>query len=54
MGIGPVNAIRGALQKAGLTLADMDLVEVRSVASVVGGVTRVPILNNLIPWRVSI
>lgn len=29
MGIGPAEAIRGALQKAGLTLADMDLVEVR-------------------------
>ncbi|CAM9349772.1 unnamed protein product, partial [Hapterophycus canaliculatus] len=28
MGIGPAEAIRGALQKAGLTLADMDLVEV--------------------------
>lgn len=28
MGIGPVDAIRGALQKAGLTLADMDLIEV--------------------------
>ncbi|CAM9436225.1 unnamed protein product, partial [Laminaria digitata] len=28
MGIGPADAIRGALQKAGLTLADMDLIEV--------------------------
>eukprot|EP00904_Undaria_pinnatifida_P012214 jgi/Undpi1/8122/HiC_scaffold_24.g10594.m1 len=28
MGIGPADAIRGALQKAGLTLADMDLVEI--------------------------
>lgn len=28
MGIGPADAIRGALQKAGLTLADMDIVEV--------------------------
>lgn len=28
MGIGPAEAIRGALQKAGLTLGDMDLVEV--------------------------
>lgn len=28
MGIGPVDAIRGALTKAGLTLADMDIVEV--------------------------
>lgn len=28
MGIGPAGAIRGALQKAGLTLADMDLIEV--------------------------
>ena len=31
MGIGPADAIRGALQKAGLTLADMDLVEVRTL-----------------------
>ncbi len=30
MGIGPADAIRGALQKAGLTLADMDLIEVWS------------------------
>ena len=28
MGIGPADAIRGALQKAGLTLADMDIIEV--------------------------
>lgn len=28
MGIGPADAIRGALVKAGLTLADMDIVEV--------------------------
>eukprot|EP00752_Nemacystus_decipiens_P011320 g10060.t1 len=28
MGIGPADAIRGALQKAGLTVADMDLVEI--------------------------
>lgn len=28
MGIGPADAIRGALDKAGLTLADMDIVEV--------------------------
>lgn len=34
MGIGPADAIRGALQKAGLTLADMDLVEVSSDLSV--------------------
>lgn len=36
MGIGPADAIRGALQKAGLTLADMDLVEVSSTAVVIG------------------
>ena len=30
MGIGPAGAIRGALRKAGLSLADMDLIEVRS------------------------
>lgn len=36
MGIGPADAIRGALQKAGLTLADMDLVEVRSTTCVPG------------------
>ncbi|CAM9365713.1 unnamed protein product [Ectocarpus sp. 12 AP-2014] len=34
MGIGPVNAIRGALQKAGLALADMDLVEVNEAFAV--------------------
>ncbi|CAN0054999.1 unnamed protein product [Ectocarpus sp. 12 AP-2014] len=34
MGIGPVNAIHGALQKAGLTLADMDLVEVNEAFAV--------------------
>lgn len=28
MGIGPVPAIKGALKKAGLTLKDMELVEV--------------------------
>lgn len=31
MGIGPVNAIRGALDKAGLSLEDMDIIEVRSL-----------------------
>lgn len=29
MGIGPAEAIRGALDKAGLKLADMDIIEVR-------------------------
>lgn len=32
MGIGPVNAIRGALDKAGLSLSDMDMVEVNFLA----------------------
>lgn len=41
MGIGPADAIRGALQKAGLSLADMDLVEVRFVVCVVGMLIRV-------------
>lgn len=36
MGIGPADAIRGALRKAGLKLADMDLVEVHPVVRVIG------------------
>ena len=32
MGIGPVDAIRQALDKAGLTLNDMDLVELNEVS----------------------
>lgn len=39
MGIGPADAIRGALQKAGLTLADMDLIEVRCVQCAVDIIT---------------